>query len=402
MGFDRNAQTKTRFRRNAQQEGAGQVTALVKVVAPLFNSGTQISLPVATNAVNGYLSSADWSTFNNKVSTTRTISTTAPITGGGDLSANRTIAMAAATGSVDGYLAHADWTNFNGKLSAVVNGDTSIAVTGGNSITVNLATSSGLQISSGLSIKPGGVGSNRTIGTDATGVFVLLADAALQASSSGITFNSDNNCLARTGISSAVQVIGFKHLSSDPGTPISGEMWFNTTMGAVKENLISAGGNSLPSILVSGFYTGSNSSTVTTTAAKTTFTPTVTIPAGGFNFMGRAIRATAILGGNGLAGDTFTLSLNWGSTLIWSKVITGNIISNLWVELLITCTSTGATGQLLVLGKTFNGSNAYAASNALTTVDLTTAQTLSFAGQWSSASASDAAQLSFWCFELLG
>ncbi len=38
------------------------------------------------------------------VPTTRTISTTAPLTGGGDLSANRTLAMAAATSAVDGYM----------------------------------------------------------------------------------------------------------------------------------------------------------------------------------------------------------------------------------------------------------------------------------------------------------
>jgi len=45
----------------------------------------------------------------------RTISTTLPITGGGDLSANRTIAMAQAATAVDGYLSHADWNTFNGK-----------------------------------------------------------------------------------------------------------------------------------------------------------------------------------------------------------------------------------------------------------------------------------------------
>src|ERR1035437_3379813 len=48
-----------------------------------------------------------------------TISTTAPLTGGGDLSANRTFAMAAATTSVPGYLTSADWNTFNGKQPAL-------------------------------------------------------------------------------------------------------------------------------------------------------------------------------------------------------------------------------------------------------------------------------------------
>lgn len=53
------------------------------------------------------------------VPTSRTISTTAPITGGGALSGNLTLAMAAATGSVPGYLTAADWTTFNGKQNAL-------------------------------------------------------------------------------------------------------------------------------------------------------------------------------------------------------------------------------------------------------------------------------------------
>lgn len=49
------------------------------------------------------------------VPTTRTISTTAPITGGGDLSANRTLAMAAAASGVNGYLTSTDWASFTAK-----------------------------------------------------------------------------------------------------------------------------------------------------------------------------------------------------------------------------------------------------------------------------------------------
>lgn len=48
------------------------------------------------------------------IQSSRTISTTAPLTGGGDLSANRTIAMPAATVSVDGYMTSTQATKLNG------------------------------------------------------------------------------------------------------------------------------------------------------------------------------------------------------------------------------------------------------------------------------------------------
>jgi hypothetical protein len=76
-------------------------------------------LGAATTSVDGYLTSTDWTTFNNKVATTRSISTTAPLAGGGDLSANRTLSIAQATTSTDGYLSSTDWTTFNGKESVL-------------------------------------------------------------------------------------------------------------------------------------------------------------------------------------------------------------------------------------------------------------------------------------------
>lgn len=52
------------------------------------------------------------------VTNARTISTTAPITGGGDLTANRTLAIPKATTGVDGYLAATDFTIFNNKYDS--------------------------------------------------------------------------------------------------------------------------------------------------------------------------------------------------------------------------------------------------------------------------------------------
>ena len=140
----------------------GGVTS-VTVNAPLADSGTptapNLSIPQANGTTDGFLDSADWTTFNNKqnalgftpVPDTRSISTSSPLTGGGNLTADRTIGIqdAAADGttkgaatfaasdfnatsgvisldyangqkasaSQDGFLSQGNWTTFNNKVS---------------------------------------------------------------------------------------------------------------------------------------------------------------------------------------------------------------------------------------------------------------------------------------------
>ena len=84
---------------------------------------------ITTTPINGHVLGFDGTLWVNKtvagwlgftpVTNARTISTTAPLSGGGDLSANRTLSIAQATTSVDGYLSSTDWTTFNGKQAAL-------------------------------------------------------------------------------------------------------------------------------------------------------------------------------------------------------------------------------------------------------------------------------------------
>ena len=95
--------------------------------APLSRAVNTISIPVATSLVDGYLSSIDWTTFNNKqnalgftaVPDSRTISTTSPLSGGGNLTANRTLSISQSNTTTDGYLSSTDWNTFNGKQNAL-------------------------------------------------------------------------------------------------------------------------------------------------------------------------------------------------------------------------------------------------------------------------------------------
>ena len=100
-------------------------TQSISTTSPLTGGGNlstsrTISIPQSSGSTSGYLSSGDWTTFNNKVSTTRTIFTNPPLTGGGDLSNNRTLAIDQATTSSNGYLSSADFNTFNNKVSNVL------------------------------------------------------------------------------------------------------------------------------------------------------------------------------------------------------------------------------------------------------------------------------------------
>ena len=80
-----------------------------------------LNVPTASATNRGALSSADWTTFNNKGSGTVTsVTGTAPVVSSGGTTP--AISMAAATTSVNGYLTSTDWTTFNGKQAALVSG----------------------------------------------------------------------------------------------------------------------------------------------------------------------------------------------------------------------------------------------------------------------------------------
>ena len=87
--------------------------------AAVIGTGTTIEVKQASGSQDGFLDSADWTTFNNKVSTSRSISTTAPLQGGGDLSANRTLSITQSGSASNGYLSSTDWNTFNNKQNAL-------------------------------------------------------------------------------------------------------------------------------------------------------------------------------------------------------------------------------------------------------------------------------------------
>jgi hypothetical protein len=90
--------------------------------APVVSSGgltPAISMAAANTSTNGYLTSTDWNTFNNKGSGTVTsVTGTAPVVSSGG--ATPAISMAAANTTTNGYLTSTDWNTFNNKGSGTV------------------------------------------------------------------------------------------------------------------------------------------------------------------------------------------------------------------------------------------------------------------------------------------
>jgi len=112
------------------------------------------------------------------VATTRSIGTTAPLTGGGDLSADRTIAIAKATASVDGYLAATDFTTFAAKQDALSSG-----------VNIKTINSTSLLGSGNIAIASLGVYKNTTDGAASSGTTNTFSQSVLVPGNSVVAGN---------------------------------------------------------------------------------------------------------------------------------------------------------------------------------------------------------------------
>ena len=101
--------------------GNGTAVAATTISAPLAYSAGTLSITQASGSTNGFLSSTDWNTFNNKQPAgtyVTSVTGTAPVVSSGGTTP--AISMAAANGSTNGYLTSTDWTTFNNKGSGTV------------------------------------------------------------------------------------------------------------------------------------------------------------------------------------------------------------------------------------------------------------------------------------------
>ena len=100
---------------------AGTVTSVTSGGAPLDVDNTDATQPIVSmtqsnGGVDGWLSSTDWTTFNNKGSVTN-VSGALPIVSSGGSAPSISINQSAT--AADGYLSATDWNTFNNKQAAL-------------------------------------------------------------------------------------------------------------------------------------------------------------------------------------------------------------------------------------------------------------------------------------------
>jgi hypothetical protein len=159
----------------------GTVTS-VTGTSPVVSSGgatPAISMPAATTSVSGYLTSTDWTTFNNKGSGTVTSVAALTLgTTGTDLSSTVatgtttpviTLQVPTASATNRGALSAADWTTFNNKGSGTVTSASVVSANGFAGTVATATTTPAITISTSITgvLKGNGTAiSAATAGTD--------------------------------------------------------------------------------------------------------------------------------------------------------------------------------------------------------------------------------------------
>jgi len=138
--------------------------AALSANSPLsYNNTTGVfSISQSNSSTNGYLSSTDWNTFNNKVGS---VTASLPISSSGGSTPNITIQQA--SGSQDGYLSSTDWTTFNNKQAAgnyitSLTGEASATGPGAASVTLDNSAVTG-KVLTGVNITGGSISSTDSI-----------------------------------------------------------------------------------------------------------------------------------------------------------------------------------------------------------------------------------------------
>ena len=235
---------------------------------------------IATGTVNldrlpGTLTGKDADTIDSIngasiVQTSRTISTTAPITGGGDLSSNRTFAIPQATNSVDGYISASDFNLFNNSRlsswrvgSTLGTGSINFVAGAGISLTPTYADGQG-------TVTVTGVGTTTAGGLLDTGTqSVLTSGYQLNLNGGDIVGITDAHVPNTITLDNITQITT-RNFSDLQGTPTVAQLG-KISLGTQTNDFLSVGtqtnGVVPTSILNSGFpvkvaFAGTNTSTV--------------------------------------------------------------------------------------------------------------------------------------------
>lgn len=366
---------------------AAAVVTSVGATSPVVSSGGQtptISMPAANATTNGYLTSTDWTTFNNKGSGTVTsVTASSPLASSGGTTPNLTIPAANAT--TDGYLTSTDWSTFNSKGSGSV---TSIST--GTGLTGGPITTTGTISLANTTVTAGSYGSVSSVGTftvDAQGRLTAAANATIAigvaqvsgavpntvtiTAGTGLTGGGDlsanrtlsvvaNTTQQLVGVQNNGVAVGTRQIVNFiPGTNITLTTADDSGGGRVNVTISTSGLGTMATQDANNVnITGGSISGVTLTIAALNNTP-----------IGNATPSTAVfttMSTSGLLATITTKTANYTLTSTDFTVL-GNAAGGAFTFTLPT--AVGASGQIYTLKKTDSSANAV-------TIATTSAQTI--------------------------
>jgi hypothetical protein len=231
------ARTAANFRSDI---GAGTVTEVDAAVGTPISITNKTTIPVltmnaATGSVNGFLTSTDWTTFNNKQNALSNASAsvsgiltstdwttfnnkqnaltfTTPL-----INTSNTITINQASGSANGFLTSTDWTTFNNKQNALSNASASVSgiLTSTdwttfnnkqNALTLTTTGTSGAATLVGATLNipqytsgGGGTGTVTSVGLTAPSIFTVTGSPVTTSGTLALTYSGTALPLANGG-----------------------------------------------------------------------------------------------------------------------------------------------------------------------------------------------------------
>jgi hypothetical protein len=232
----------------------------------ITGSGT-IGITQATNSADGYLSSTDWNTFNNKqaalvsgtniktinflsllgsgdISLVAGLSGTSPISASVGVGGSGNISISQSGASTDGYLSSADWNTFNSKQAALVSGtniktinSTSLLGSGDVAVQPTLVSGTNIKTINGSSV----LGSGDLVVGGGGGIHALIKPQ------SGMGVSAALNTDFTTGGGANNEMIFYPFIPAQSFTSTNLSLWVTyNAVGATFRALIYSDLNGLP------------------------------------------------------------------------------------------------------------------------------------------------------------
>ena len=200
----------------AASNGTAPVTT-VTATSPLFSSGgttPNLTIQQADTSQDGYLSSVDWNTFNNKQSALTfgnlTDSTSSAdgitITGGTGavIGSGTAIAQLQSSATQSGYLSSTDWTTFNSKASSgsyitALTGDVTASGPGSAVATLTATTNATITTLSALSLPTSQLSGTISLTSQVSGILPSANGGTGINNAGTLTYGSNNLAFVTSG-----------------------------------------------------------------------------------------------------------------------------------------------------------------------------------------------------------